>query len=46
MSDAAPVTFMDAVAAGSAALLSPGTELCSPEDVAQLAGQVQITSML
>jgi 6-phosphofructokinase 2 len=39
-------SFRQAVAAGSAALLSPGTELCSPEDVAQLAGQVQITSML
>jgi 6-phosphofructokinase 2 len=38
--------FREAVAAGSAALLSPGTGLCTPDDVAQLVGQVQITSML
>jgi len=37
--------FRQAVAGGSAALLSPGTELCSPDDVAQLAGEVQITTM-
>lgn len=32
--------FRRAVAAGSAALLSPGTELCRPEDVARLARDV------
>ena len=37
--------FREAVAAGSAALLSPGTGLCAPDDVAQLASQVQITSL-
>ena len=37
--------FRQAVAGGSAALLSPGTGLCSPDDVAQLAGEVQITTM-
>ena len=31
-----------AVAAGSAALLSPGTELCRPEDVARLLPQVMV----
>jgi 6-phosphofructokinase 2 len=40
-----PDAFRQAVAAGSAALLSPGTGLCTPDDVAQLASQVQITSM-
>jgi len=37
--------FRHAVAAGSAALLSPGTGLCSPEVVAQLAGQVEIETL-
>ena len=40
-----PDAFRQAVAAGSAALLSPGTGLCTPDDVAQLVGQVQITAM-
>jgi 6-phosphofructokinase 2 len=34
--------FRLAVAAGAAALLHPGTELCRPDDVARLAGQVTI----
>ena len=41
-----PDAFRQAVAAGSAALLSPGTELCKPSDVAELVPQVQVTSML
>jgi 6-phosphofructokinase 2 len=41
-----PDAFRQAVAAGSAALLSPGTELCKPSDVAQLVPQVQVTSLL
>jgi 6-phosphofructokinase 2 len=35
-------SFRLAVAAGAAALLHPGTELCRPDDVARLAGQVTI----
>jgi 6-phosphofructokinase 2 len=35
-------SFRLAVAAGAAALLHPGTELCRPEDVERLAGQVVI----
>jgi 6-phosphofructokinase 2 len=34
--------FRQAVAAGAAALLNPGTELCRPEDVKHLAAQVMI----
>ncbi|MBI5319516.1 1-phosphofructokinase family hexose kinase [Bradyrhizobium sp.] len=34
--------FRDAVAAGAAALLNPGTDLCRPEDVARLARDVVI----
>jgi 6-phosphofructokinase 2 len=34
--------FRLAVAAGAAALLHPGTELCRPDDVARLVGQVTI----
>ena len=37
--------FRLAVAAGSAALLSPGTGLCTPDVVSELAGQVQITTL-
>ncbi len=37
--------FRLAVAAGSAALMSPGTELCSPDVVNELAGQVEITPL-
>lgn len=33
------------VAAGSAALLNPGTELCRPEDVRRLASEVIVTSV-
>lgn len=33
-------SFRHAVAAGAAALLNPGTELCQPEDVKTLAGKV------
>ena len=40
-----PDAFRQAVAAGSAALLSPGTGLCEPDDVAQLARQVEITAL-
>jgi len=45
-----PDAFRQAVAAGSAALLSPGTGLpgtglCAPDDVAQLASQVEITTL-
>ena len=40
-----PDAFRQAVAAGSAALVSPGTELCAPEDVAQLASLVEITEL-
>ena len=40
-----PDAFRQAVAAGSAALMSPGTGLCTPEDVTELSGQVQITSL-
>ena len=40
-----PDAFRQAVAAGSAALLSPGTGLCTPEDVTELSGQVQITTL-
>ena len=35
-------SFRLAVAAGAAALLHPGTELCRPDDVARLADQVTI----
>ncbi len=34
--------FRNAVAAGAAALLNPGTELCRPEDIARLARDVVI----
>ncbi len=34
--------FRQAMAAGAAALLHPGTELCRPDDVRRLAGQVVI----
>ncbi len=37
--------FRQACAAGAAALLSPGTGLCSPDVVAQLAPQVEIKKM-
>jgi 6-phosphofructokinase 2 len=37
--------FRQACAAGAAALLSPGTGLCSPEAVAQLAPQVEIAKI-
>ena len=37
--------FRLAVAAGSAALMSPGTGLCTPEMVNELAGQVEITPL-
>jgi 6-phosphofructokinase 2 len=40
-----PDAFRQAVAAGSAALLSPGTGLCEPDDVAQLASQVEIATL-
>lgn len=35
-------SFRQAVAAGAAALLNPGTELCRPQDVSRLAGDVII----
>ena len=34
--------FREAVAAGAAALLNPGTELCRPHDVKRLAAEVTI----
>jgi len=37
--------FRQAVAAGAAALLNPGTELCLPDDVRRLAAQVTITTV-
>jgi len=37
--------FRIAVAAGSAAVLSPGTELCSEEDVQQLLPQVKVSEL-
>lgn len=37
--------FRQAIAAGCAALLSPGTGLCSPDVVAQLAPQVNVETM-
>jgi fructose-1-phosphate kinase PfkB-like protein len=37
--------FRQAIAAGSAALLSPGTGLASPDVVAQLAPQVKVEKM-
>lgn len=37
--------FAQAVAAGTAALLAPGTALCHQEDVARLAGQVRISAL-
>ncbi|MGC9952977.1 MAG: 1-phosphofructokinase family hexose kinase [Rhizomicrobium sp.] len=40
-----PEAFRQAVAAGSAALLSPGTGLCTPDVVAQLVNQVQIKTL-
>ncbi|ANV99136.1 1-phosphofructokinase family hexose kinase [Bradyrhizobium icense] len=40
-----PDAFRLAVAAGAATLLHPGTELCRPEDVARLAGQVTIETV-
>lgn len=36
--------FRNAVAAGAAALLNPGTDLCRPEDIARLARDVVIES--
>lgn len=35
--------FKSGVAAGTAALLSPGTDLCTPEDVIHLSAKVRIT---
>jgi 6-phosphofructokinase 2 len=35
-------SFRYAVAAGSAAVLAPGTELCKPQDVRRLSGQVTL----
>ncbi|MDE1938662.1 MAG: 1-phosphofructokinase family hexose kinase [Alphaproteobacteria bacterium] len=40
-----PEAFRQAVAAGCGALLSPGTGLCTPSVVAELAGQVNIVSL-
>lgn len=40
--DALDAAFRQAMAASAAALLSPGTALCRPEDVARLAPQVQV----
>ncbi len=40
-----PEAFRQAVAAGSAALLSPGTGLCTPSVVEQLAGQVHVQTL-
>lgn len=37
-------SFRQAVAAGAAALLNPGTGLCLPGDVERLAGQVMLTA--
>ncbi|MDE2183941.1 MAG: 1-phosphofructokinase family hexose kinase [Alphaproteobacteria bacterium] len=37
--------FRQAIAAGCAALLSPGTGLCSPDVVAQLAPQVEVQTL-
>ncbi len=36
--------FRQAMAAGAAALLSPGTALCQPRDIARLAPQVQVSA--
>ncbi|WP_128923875.1 1-phosphofructokinase family hexose kinase [Bradyrhizobium guangxiense] len=38
--------FRQAVAAGAAALLNPGTELCRPDDVKRLAAQVTLTTAI
>lgn len=38
-------SFRQAVAAGAAALLNPGTELCWPQDVSRLAGDVIIEAV-
>jgi 6-phosphofructokinase 2 len=35
-------SFRQAVAAGAAALLNPGTELCRPDDVKRLAERVNM----
>lgn len=40
--DAPDAAFRQAMAASAAALLSPGTALCRPQDVARLAPQVQV----
>jgi len=40
------VALRYAVAAGSAALLSPGTELCRPEDVKRLESQVTVREII
>ncbi|HZP69704.1 MAG TPA: 1-phosphofructokinase family hexose kinase [Pseudolabrys sp.] len=41
-----PQAFRAAVAAGSAAVLSPGTELCREEDVQRLLPQVKISELM
>jgi 6-phosphofructokinase 2 len=38
-------SFRQAVAAGAAALLNPGTELCLPHDIKRLAEQVILTTV-
>jgi len=38
--------FRQAVAAGAAALLNPGTELCRPDDVKRLAEQVILSTAI
>lgn len=38
--------FRQAVAAGAAALLNPGTELCRPDDVKRLAAQVTLATAI
>lgn len=40
-----PEAFRLAIAAGTAALLAPGTALCRPEDIARLAPQVRVEAM-
>jgi 6-phosphofructokinase 2 len=40
-----PAALAQAVAAGTAALLQPGTALCQPQDVARLRPQVRITAL-
>jgi len=43
--DDLPAALRYGIAAGSAALLSPGTELCRPEDVERLVGEVKVTRL-